>query len=119
MNNFVNTKILNATTSTNEENIVWDLSNNPIYHITLKGDETLDNPINRPVDQICWPKYLLFVKQDAVGGRTLNFGSDYKFPEGITPTLSAKANAIDVISFVSDGTSLYGVISKDLKQKLC
>ena len=50
----------------------------------------------------------MLVKQDGTGGRTLSFGSDYKFPGGVAPTLSTGSNDIDIIAFLSDGTNMYG-----------
>ena len=50
--------------------------------------------------------YILLVKQDATGSRTLTFSSNYKFTA--TPTLSTAANKVDIISFVCDGIFLYG-----------
>ncbi len=53
--------------------------------------------------------YYAIVKQDATGTRTLAYGSAYKWPGGTAPTLSTTGNDIDILTFISDGTSLFGV----------
>ena len=63
-----------------------------------------------PIGKVAGSTYILIVKQDGSGSRTLNTdASAYKFPGGTSPTLSTGANAVDVLTFVSDGTSMYGV----------
>jgi hypothetical protein len=84
--------------------INWDLSLGAMATVTLGGNRALANPTNL----VAGASYILIVKQDGSGTRTLSFGSTYKFPEGIDPTLSTGANAVDIIAFLSDGTSLYG-----------
>ena len=57
---------------------------------------TLANPTNAKAGQ----KGIIIFSQDATGGRTITFGTAYKFPGGIKPTLSTTPNALDVISYV-------------------
>jgi hypothetical protein len=99
---------IDLTTLTDGANISWDL-NNQVVQVTLAGNRTLDNPTNKQAGAT----YVLIVKQDGSGSRTLAYGTEYKFAGGITPTLSTGINDIDIITFVSDGTNLYGSIAKD------
>jgi hypothetical protein len=91
-------------TLTDGATVSWDLSQGSMATITLGGNRTLANPTNL----VNGASYILIIKQDATGSRTLSFGSSYKFPSGTDPTLSTTANAIDIIAFLSDGTNLYG-----------
>ncbi len=100
-----------ATTLTDGANIAWDAQLNQVASVTLAGNRTLDNPTNMKDGAT----YILIVKQDATGGRTLSFGSAYKFPGGTAPTLTAAANAVDILTFVSDGTNMYAVSRLDFK----
>jgi hypothetical protein len=50
--------------------------------------------------------YILRVKQDGTGGRTFAWNAAYKFI-GTSPTVSSAPNALDIYTFVSDGTNLY------------
>jgi len=51
--------------------------------------------------------FILIVSQDATGGRTATFTS-VKWPGGTAPTITATASAVDILSFVSNGTNWYG-----------
>jgi hypothetical protein len=76
------------------------LTNN--FKITLTANNTLVNPTNLTEGMI-----LNFaIDQDATGGRTLSYGSLYKFPGGTVPTLSTAANAKDFMSCYYDGSIL-------------
>src|SRR5438105_3457201 len=64
------------------------------------GNVTVASPLNAQPGQ----HLLLIVKQDGVGGRTITWGSAYK--KNIA--LSAGANAIDCVAFVTrDGVTWY------------
>jgi hypothetical protein len=88
-------------------NISWDLTNAQVAEVTLAGNRTLDNPSN----QQAGTTYILFVKQDGTGSRTLGFGDAYYWEGDVAPTLSTGANATDVLVFVSDGTRMLGQYS--------
>jgi len=103
---YTKTQNFNATALGDGANISWDLSQNQVASVTLAGNRTLDAPSN----QVAGATYILIVKQDGTGSRTLNTSaSAYKFPGGTEPTLSTGANAVDILSFVSDGSSMFGV----------
>jgi hypothetical protein len=103
---YTKTQNFNATALSDGANISWDLSQNQVASVTLAGNRTLDAPSN----QVAGATYILIVKQDGSGNRTLDTtASAYKFPGGTEPTLSAGANAVDILSFVSDGSSMFGV----------
>lgn len=76
-----------ATINTNA-----DLSNT--FTVTIAGNRTLANPTNLRNGAI----YTWRVRQDGTGGRTLAYGSKFRWPGGTVPTLSTTANAIDFIS---------------------
>lgn len=91
-------------TLTDAASIAWDLSLGVMATVTLTDNRALANPTNL----VNGASYILIVKQDGTGNRTLSFGSAYKFPSGTDPTLSTGANAVDIIAFICDGTNLYG-----------
>jgi hypothetical protein len=53
----------------------------------------------------------LIITQDGTGGKTLTTTSAWKFA-GASKTLTTTANAIDIISFFTDGTTVYAALSK-------
>src|SRR3990167_1567267 len=95
--------LFTTQTLTDAASITWDLSLGAMATVTLTDNRALANPTNL----VNGASYILIVKQDGTGSRTLSFGSAYKFADGADPVLSTSANAVDVIAFLSDGTSLY------------
>jgi len=76
--------------------ITPNLTLSNLLTITLGGNRTLANPSAKTIGQ----EVMIVVRQDGTGGRTLAFGTQYKFPGGLDPVLSTAANAIDVIAGV-------------------
>jgi hypothetical protein len=74
-------------------------SNN--FSVTLGGNRTLANPTNLTAGQ----SGVIVVTQDGTGGRTLAFGSNWKFPGGTAPTLTTTAAAVDVIAYYVESSS--------------
>jgi hypothetical protein len=72
------------------------------FFFTANGAITLNNPVNWKNGQ----KGLIYIVQDATGGRQVTtWGNLWKFPGGVKPTLTAAPNSIDVISYaVLNGT---------------
>lgn len=102
---YTKTQNFNATTLSDAATIAWDASSNQVASVTLAGNRTLGAPTNL----VDGATYVLTVKQDATGSRTLAYNVVFKFPGGTAPTLSTTANAVDILTFVSDGTNMYGV----------
>ena len=84
------------------------------FRVTLGGNRTLANPTNMKTGQ----SGIIIVTQDGTGGRTLSYGSNWRFAGGAATggVLSTSANAVDVISYYvrSDGT-IIATLSKDFK----
>jgi hypothetical protein len=71
------------------------------FSVTLGGSRTLANPTNQTAGQ----SGVIVVTQDGTGGRTLAFGSNWKFPGGTAPTLTTTAAAVDVIAYYVESSS--------------
>lgn len=73
------------------------------FTVTLGGNRTLAAPLNARAGQ----SGTIRVVQDATGGRTLSYGSGWRFPGGAGSggALSTGAGAVDILAFVvgSDG----------------
>lgn len=96
-------------TLTDAATITPDFDNSSIQTVTLAGNRIIANPTNMQDGGT----YVIIIKQDATGSRTVTWNSAYKWPTGTAPTLSTTANAVDILSFVCDGTNMYGVVSND------
>lgn len=107
-----NTAYANASTQTLTDGatINWNLFIGQVATVTLGGNRTFAAPTNMRVGT-----YILHVIQDGTGSRTITWNSVFKWPAGVTPTLTTTAAARDVFSFVSDGTNMYGSMLPDVK----
>jgi hypothetical protein len=88
--------------------IAWDLATKQSAVHTFTENTTLANPSN----MVNGGTYVLKLIQHASSPKTLAFGSAYKWPGGSAFVVSATNSAIDVLSFVSDGTYMFGVGQK-------
>ena len=95
-------------TLTSGATIAWDMDSGDIAKLTLGVNATLSNPTN-----LKDTTYIIKITQDGTGSRTLAYGTAYKWAGGTAPTLSTDADAVDIITFVSDGTNMYGSILND------
>jgi hypothetical protein len=71
------------------------------FSVTLGGNRTLANPSNLTAGQ----SGVIVVTQDGTGGRTLAFGSYWKFAAGTAPTLTTTAAAVDVLAYYVESSS--------------
>ena len=94
---------------TSGSSIAWNLNTQQSATLTLATNATLSNPTN----QNGGGTYTLIITQDGTGSRTLAFGTAYFWPAGIAPILSTAAGAIDILTFISDGTNMYGVAQRN------
>ncbi len=108
-NSYTQQQGFGTATLTDTGTIAWNLQTQQVAKVTLGGNRTLDAPTN----MIDGYTYILRVIQDGTGTRTLAYHSTYKFPGGVDPTLTTAASAIDILTFVSDGTNMYGAIQKN------
>ena len=73
-NEWTKTQNFNATTLSDGASIAWDLESNQVCSVTLAGNRALANPTNL----VDGATYILIVKQDATGSRTLSYGTAYR-----------------------------------------
>lgn len=83
-----------------------DLANGSVQILTLTGNCTLTFPANT-----AGKSFLLILKQDATGSRTITWDSDVKWAASTAPTITATASKADIYSFVCDGTYWYGAVA--------
>jgi hypothetical protein len=88
--------------------ITWNLATQQVASVTLTGNATLANPSN----MVNGGTYILTITQDGTGSRTLAYGTDYLWPGGVSPTLTTTPGAVDVLTFVSNGSVMRGAISQ-------
>lgn len=90
----------------------WDCGNEQVKLVTLSANSTVSFPTNIKRGAT----YVLMIKQDATGSRTLAYTNQsgtanngtWKWTAATAPTLTTAAAKVDIISFVSDGVHMYG-----------
>jgi hypothetical protein len=98
----------NATTLTSGTSIAWNLAENQVARLDLSTNGTMSDPSNKTDGAT----YILLVTQ-STGTNTLAWNTNYKWPGGTAPTLTAGSGKTDIFTFVSNGTSLFGVASQN------
>ena len=82
--------------------ITLALTNGTVQIITLTGNATITMPT-----ATSGKSFILLLKQDATGSRTVTWSS-VQWPGGTAPTITSTASKQDIYSFFADGTNWYG-----------
>ncbi len=77
--------------------ITLDFKTGNNFTTTLTGNTTFANPTTLVAGQ----SGVIFIIQDSSGGHTAAFGSYWDFSDGVAPTLSTGANAVDMIAWIA------------------
>jgi hypothetical protein len=85
-----------------------DMSASNIFNITLTGNATLSTT-NDAIGS-----YVVYVKQDSTGGRTLTMHSDGRFLGATAISIATASNAVSVIQLVCIGTQSVVTYQKNL-----
>jgi len=94
--------------------VLWDVDNSPVAVLVLGGSRSIPSPTGMVAGPLVL--YRLTLVQDATGGRTVTWGSAFKFPGGAPPVLSTAANAVDELIFDCDGTNMKLIgFAKDIR----
>jgi len=92
--------------------IGWDVGLQQVRLLQLNANTTIAFPTNIKRGAT----YILFLRQDSTGSRTMTWSNQasglgsgtWKWTAATAPTLTTTASKIDVISFISDGTHMFG-----------
>jgi len=86
----------------------WDLDNAQVASIELTNFvDSLDQPFNMKKGG----EYVLILRQDQGGSKTIAFAPSYKFNTA-SPGIMTEPYGVTVIRFVSDGTYMYGKVTQ-------
>ena len=98
------------TTLTDGATITPNFNDSCNFTVTLGDSRTMANPTNLVAGQ----SGSIFIVQDATGGRTLAWGTYWKFSGGTAPTLSTTANAVDRVDYIiKSSTEVHAVFTGD------
>lgn len=82
--------------------IALDLANSGDFSHTFTEDTTLANPSNATVGQ----RFSIFLTQHASSPKTLAYDTEYKFPAGVTPSVTATNGALDRLDCIVRSASV-------------
>ena len=103
----VNQTVTNYTETSATNNsgaaLTIDLTTGTVQIVTLTNNCSFTFPT-----PTAGKSFLLLLKQDAVGGRTVTWPSSVKWPSSTPPTITSTANKADKYVFTADGTYWYG-----------
>jgi hypothetical protein len=80
-----------------------DLANGTVQILTLTGNCTFTFPT-----ATAGRSFIMLLKQDGTGSRTVTWPSAVKWPSATAPTITATASKLDKYVFTADGTNWYG-----------
>lgn len=80
-----------------------DLTQGTVQILTLTGNCSFTFPT-----ATAGKSFLLLLKQDGTGGRTVTWPASVKWPASTPPTITSTANRTDKYVFTADGTSWLG-----------
>jgi hypothetical protein len=98
----------NATTLTSGTSIAWALPSNQVSRLVLSTNGTMADATGK----VDGATYILIVTQ-GTGSNTLSWNATYKWPGATAPTLTTGSGVSDIFTFVSNGTSMFGVSSQN------
>jgi hypothetical protein len=99
-----------SQTLTDQATITWDVASGRVATVTLGASRTIAAPTNQKVGT-----YILRVVQGGSGGYTLTWNGNYKWTAQTAPVLSTAVGAVDIITFFSDGSKMYGSYLPDMR----
>lgn len=79
------------------------LTSGTVQNLTLTGNCVFTFPT-----ATAGKSFLLVLKQDATGSRTVTWPAAVKWPASTAPTITATASKADLYAFTADGTNWYG-----------
>lgn len=86
--------------------IVWDLNANPVGFVVLANGSNILSALNQ-VGGNYFPYRLTIIQPSSGSPGTIVWPANFLFAGGVAPNLSTGNNAIDILSFVSDGQNMY------------
>ena len=101
----VNGSVQAYTSDSDASTITFDMAASNIHNVTLGANRTL------AVSNVSTGQaFVIILKQDGTGSRTVTWWSNIKWVTATAPTLTTTANRWDIFAFIYDGTNYYGSI---------
>lgn len=99
-------------TLTDASPITWNARTQQTAYVLLTSGVGATRQLSLATNLKAGFTYILRVQQSSTGSNALTYASGIKFPNGVAFVLSTANNAIDILTFYSDGSNMYGVGQK-------
>lgn len=93
---------------TDAATITWNANTQQAAYVLLTSAVGGTRVLGAPSNLHAGATYTLIVQQSSTGTNALTYNAVFKWPGGTVPTLSTGNNAIDILTFITDGTSMFG-----------
>jgi len=84
-----------------------------VFEYVLTGIAGATATLNAPTNMVNGDNILIEIQQSPSGGNSMVFNSSYKFPGGVTPSLTFEANRVDIYTVLKIGSNFYSTYVKD------
>lgn len=101
----INGSIQAYTNDSDGATITFDMGSSNLHNVTLAGSRTL-----AVTGVSTGQAFLVILKQDASGSRTVTWWSGIVWAGATVPTITTTASRYDIFAFVYDGTRYFGSI---------
>ena len=103
---FTAQQYFNDQALTSGTSISWNANTAQVAYLSLAHNATVATATNHKAGGV----YIMRVTQ-ASAPKTLAWSTGYKWPGNTAPTMTATGSAVDIFTFTSDGTYMYGSFS--------
>ena len=103
---FTAQQYFNDQALTSGTSISWNANTAQVAYLSLAHNATVATATNHKAGGV----YIMRVTQ-ASSPKTLAWSTGYKWPGNTAPTMTATGSAVDIFTFTSDGTYMYGSFS--------
>ena len=84
-----------------------------VFEYVLTGIAGATATLNAPTNMFNGDNILIEIQQSPSGSNSMVFNSSYKFPGGVTPSLTFEANRVDIYTILKIGSNFYSTYVKD------
>jgi hypothetical protein len=89
----------------NSSTILWNVGSTPVVVVQLTNGSNILTVSG--IVAGAPPYRITFIQPSSGAPGTVSYPSNFAYPGGVVPTLSTANNAVDLFSYVSDGTNMY------------
>lgn len=107
VNGFTAQQYFVSVALTDASPVTWNANTQQYATLLMTSGIGATRQLQNPTNLVAGGIYVLQVTQSSTGTNALTYGANYKFPGGVAPTLSVANNAVDVLTFISNGTNMY------------